>query len=57
MIDRKQKIFNDLKDVMSDMGGLERDNRTDQATFLELGFDSLFLAQMTTAFKQKLAST
>ena len=53
MIDRKQKILNDLKDVMSDMGGLERDKITDQATFLELGFDSLFLAQMSTAFKKK----
>src|SRR4030095_10815323 len=53
MTDRKEKILNALKDVMSDMGGLERDKITDQATFLELGFDSLFLAQMSAAFKKK----
>ena len=53
MIDRKEKILNDLKNVMSDLGGLDRDKITDQATFLELGFDSLFLAQMSTAFKKK----
>jgi acyl carrier protein len=53
MIGRKEKILNDLKDVMSDLGGLDRDKIADQATFLELGFDSLFLAQMSTAFKKK----
>ena len=52
---RKQKILNDLKDVMSDLGGLDRDKIADQSTFLELGFDSLFLAQMSAAFKKKFA--
>ncbi|MGB7951438.1 MAG: aminotransferase class III-fold pyridoxal phosphate-dependent enzyme, partial [Candidatus Binatia bacterium] len=50
---RQQKILNELKDVMSDLGGLECDKIADQATFLELGFDSLFLAQMTTVYRKK----
>jgi len=53
MTDRKEKILNALKDVMSDLGGLDRDKIADQSTFLELGFDSLFLAQMSAAFKKK----
>jgi len=53
MSDRKEKILNALKDVMSDLGGLDRGTIADQSTFLELGFDSLFLAQMSAAFKKK----
>ena len=53
MTHRKEKILNDLKDVMSDLSGLDRDKIADQLTFLDLGFDSLFLAQMSAAFKKK----
>ena len=50
---RKQRILNELKHVMCDLGGLECDKIADQATFLELGFDSLFLAQMTVVYRKK----
>jgi acyl carrier protein len=50
---RKQRILDELKDVICDLGGLERNKIADQATFLELGFDSLFLAQMTTVYRKK----
>jgi glutamate-1-semialdehyde aminotransferase/acyl carrier protein len=38
---------------MGELGGLEPDKIDVQATFLELGFDSLFLAQASTAFKKR----
>lgn len=53
MTDRKEKTLSDLKEIMNDLGGQDRDKITNQSTFLELGFDSLFLAQLSAAFKKK----
>jgi glutamate-1-semialdehyde aminotransferase/non-ribosomal peptide synthetase component F/acyl carrier protein len=50
---RKERILNELKDVMRDLGGFEPDKIDVQATFLQLGVDSLFLAQASTAFKKR----
>lgn len=50
---RKERIIDELKDTIRELGGLDRDHINGQATFLELGFDSLFLGLMTTAFEKK----
>jgi amino acid adenylation domain-containing protein len=50
---RRERILSELKDLMQQLGGLEPDQLDVQATFLELGFDSLFLAQASTAFTKK----
>jgi len=38
---------------MHDLGGLDPEDVDDEATFLDLGFDSLFLTQAGLAFKKK----
>jgi len=50
---REQWILGYIKEVMDDLGGLEPDDVNVDATFLDLGFDSLFLTQAGLAFKKK----
>jgi amino acid adenylation domain-containing protein len=50
---RRDRIMAELKSIMYDLGGLEPDTISEQATFLELGFDSLFLTQASLAFKKR----
>ncbi|HMQ54320.1 MAG TPA: aminotransferase class III-fold pyridoxal phosphate-dependent enzyme, partial [Anaerolineae bacterium] len=52
---RKERILAELKSTMHDIGGLNPAEIDGQATFLELGFDSLFLTQASLAFKKKFA--
>lgn len=56
--DRKPALFDELKNLLSDLSGLDVAQLDPVATFLELGFDSLFITQYAQAvqakFKQKL---
>lgn len=49
---RKERILDELKVTMEDLGGLDPEDIEIDASFLELGFDSLFLTQATMAFKK-----
>ncbi len=48
VVPRKERITAKIKDVLFELSGLEPDEMEDEATFLELGFDSLFLTQAIT---------
>lgn len=50
---RKERILEALKLVIRDLSGIEAADLDSQATFLELGFDSLFLTQANSAIKKK----
>ena len=50
---RRERIANDLSDIVHELSGIERASLDAQATFLEMGFDSLFLAQANTRFKRQ----
>lgn len=49
---QKTAVLGILKDTLQDLSGLTSDEIEDDATFLELGFDSLFLTQLATGFKK-----
>jgi len=49
---RRAQIVSGLRDVVLDLSGYEPDDLDDQATFLEHGFDSLFLTQLAAAFQK-----
>ncbi len=49
---RKERILDELKATMEDLGGLDPEDIETDASFLELGFDSLFLTQATMTFKK-----
>ncbi len=49
---RKERILDQLKATMEDLGGLDPEDIEIDASFLELGFDSLFLTQATMTFKK-----
>ena len=49
---RKERILDELKSTMEDLGGLDPEDIEIDATFLELGFDSLFLTQASMTFKK-----
>lgn len=51
-ISRRQRIINEIKEVLFELSGLEPEEMDEEATFLELGFDSLFLTQAITEFNQ-----
>ncbi|MEZ4887302.1 MAG: amino acid adenylation domain-containing protein [Chitinophagales bacterium] len=47
-VPRKERITEKIKDVLFELSGVEPEEMEEQATFLELGFDSLFLTQAIT---------
>ncbi len=49
---RKQLLVGKLKTIFHELSGLPVDSMADHATFLELGFDSLFLTQSLTRIKK-----
>ncbi len=50
---RKDRIVVELQRILQDLSGLEAARIDPQATFLELGFDSLFLTQANGAFRKR----
>ncbi len=50
---RKEYIINTLKDVLEDLSGIKKSDLEESKTFLELGFDSLFMTQVSLAFQKK----
>ena len=46
-------LVGEIKQSLHELSGLEPDAMDEQATFLELGFDSLFLSQAVIQFNQK----
>ncbi len=53
-VTRKELIINDLKEIFHQLSGIDKNQMNEQATFLELGFDSLFLTQAVAKIKKKL---
>ena len=51
---RHNRIFSKLKTIIFDLAGSDLSELDHVSTFLELGFDSLFLIQMSTAMKGAL---
>ena len=51
-VPRRQRIITEIKEVLFELSGLEPEEMDEEATFLELGFDSLFLTQAITEFNQ-----
>lgn len=52
-IDRRVRLVGELTDALQNLSGISADHLPSDATFLELGFDSLFLTQIGTAFQKK----
>ena len=50
---RKEYIINTLKDILEDLSGIKKSDLDESKTFLELGFDSLFMTQVSLAFQKK----
>ncbi len=48
-----QTLNDQIKDVLFDLSGIPHDEMDDDATFLELGFDSLLLTQVNGALQHK----
>jgi len=51
-ISRKEFLIGELKDIFHQLSGLPKDDLVKHATFLELGFDSLFLTQSIAKIKK-----
>lgn len=49
---RRERILAQLKEIIHQLSGLPLERIDEHATFLELGFDSLFLTQANAAFKK-----
>ncbi len=56
MADRKAAISAQLTSVMAELSGYSEAELSSTGTFLELGFDSLFLTQLATAFQKEFAT-
>ena len=52
-VSRIDNLLNELKLTLEELSGLEPEDLDEDLTFLELGFDSLFLTQASTSFKKK----
>ncbi|MFK7809850.1 MAG: aminotransferase class III-fold pyridoxal phosphate-dependent enzyme, partial [Saprospiraceae bacterium] len=52
LVTRKEWLKEELKNIFHELSGLPVNNMADYATFLELGFDSLFLTQSITKIKK-----
>ncbi len=46
---RCERLVEKVRDIAGDLSGVPRETITEHATFLELGFDSLFLTQLSAA--------
>ncbi len=53
VISRKEHLIFLIKEILFELSGLEPEQMDNDATFLELGFDSLFLTQAITQFNRK----
>ena len=51
---RKEYIVGILKDILEELSGIKKESLVETKTFLELGFDSLFMTQVSLAFQKKL---
>ncbi len=51
-LNRQDLISTSIKDIFQQLSGMAPEDMDDQATFLELGFDSLFLTQAVTKIKK-----
>jgi len=54
MSDRLSRIVLKLQEIAADLSGYGLEDVDPTTTFLELGFDSLFLTQLATAYKKQL---
>lgn len=52
-VDRKTYILGRLRETIHDMSGLDLDDIGDDTSFLDMGFDSLFLTQVNLRFKKE----
>lgn len=52
-IDRTALLVRKIKDIIQDLSGLDPAALDDDKTFLELGFDSLFLTRANTSFRRQ----
>ncbi|GMU95633.1 amino acid adenylation domain-containing protein [Ignavibacterium album] len=50
---RKEYITGILKDILEELSGINKSELDESKTFLELGFDSLFMTQVSLAFQKK----
>ena len=55
--DRRQDVADSLKTLFHDLSGVETADLDESATFLELGFDSLFLTQVSQSIQSKFNVT
>ena len=47
--DRRERLIHQVREIARDLSGVPLETVTENATFLELGFDSLFLTQLSAA--------
>lgn len=52
-VNRKQRIISELRNVMEEASGIELASADDNASFMELGMDSLFLTQAALTISKK----
>lgn len=53
ILNRKDYLSSLVKDILYELSGMPPEEMENEATFLELGFDSLFLTQAVTQFNRK----
>lgn len=53
---RRDRIVDALRETVCDLSGLPPDEVASDATFFELGFDSLMMTQLSTAFERSLGA-
>lgn len=49
---RKESLINQIKEILEDTSGIEMQEVSDQANFIEIGLDSLLLTQIALALKK-----
>lgn len=49
---RKESLINQIKDILENTSGIEMQGVSDQASFIEIGLDSLLLTQVALALKK-----
>lgn len=50
---KRAAMFAEIRALLTDLSGIDLDGSSDETTFLELGFDSLFLTQLTQSIQSK----
>jgi glutamate-1-semialdehyde aminotransferase/acyl carrier protein len=53
MTNRKERLIVELKDMFEDASGIEMKNASPEVSFIELGFDSLFLTQLALSISRR----